>query len=88
MERSRVVVRGRVQGVTFRASCAQEARRRGVAGWVANRPDGSVEAVFEGPPDDVAAMVAWCRTGPPAARVEGVDVMTEDAQGEQGFEDR
>ena len=82
------MVRGRVQGVSFRFSCAQEARARGVAGWVANQPDGSVEAVFEGDPDDVAAMVAWCRTGPPAARVEGVDVVDEDVRGEQGFEDR
>lgn len=83
-----MVVTGRVQGVFFRASCAQEARRRGVSGWVANEPDGSVQAVFEGDPDEVAAMVDWCRTGPPAARVAGVEAVAEAPSGEQGFEER
>jgi acylphosphatase len=69
-----VVVEGRVQGVFFRASCAREARRLGLSGFVRNRADGAVEAEFEGRPDEVEAMVAWCRQGPPSARVEDVTV--------------
>jgi acylphosphatase len=67
-----VVVSGRVQGVFFRASCQQEAERRGVAGWVANEPDGSVRAWFEGPTAGVDAMCEWCRHGPPGALVDRV----------------
>jgi acylphosphatase len=67
-----VTVRGRVQGVGYRAWVEHEALRRGLDGWVRNRRDGSVEAAFAGPPDLVAAMVAACRRGPPSARVEGV----------------
>jgi acylphosphatase len=70
--RTRVVVEGRVQGVFFRDSCRTEALRAGVTGWVRNRPDGSVEAEFEGDAAAVAAMVAWCRTGPPRAEVTKV----------------
>ncbi len=88
MIRRRVVVRGRVQGVFFRASCAQEAAARRVAGWVSNEPDGSVAAAFEGQPDDVAAMVEWCRVGPPFAVVEGVEVTDEEPRGEQRFDVR
>ncbi len=69
-----MVVRGRVQGVWFRESCRHEADRLGVAGWVANRSDGTVEAELEGPLDAVARLVAWCRRGPPAADVTGIDV--------------
>jgi acylphosphatase len=69
-----VVIEGRVQGVFFRASCAREARRLGLGGFVRNRADGAVEAEFEGPPEEVEAMVAWCRKGPPSARVEDVKV--------------
>ncbi|MET0144600.1 MAG: acylphosphatase [Ilumatobacteraceae bacterium] len=65
---------GRVQGVWFRESCRREAIARDVAGWVRNRMDGTVEAVFEGPEPAVAEMVAWCRMGPPRAAVTGVDV--------------
>jgi len=68
-----VMVRGRVQGVGYRAWVEHEALRRGLDGWVRNRRDGNVEAVFAGPPDAVAAMVAACRRGPPSARVEAVD---------------
>jgi acylphosphatase len=68
-----VMVRGRVQGVGYRAWVEHEALRRGLDGWVRNRRDGNVEAVFAGPPDAVAAMVAACRRGPSSARVEGVD---------------
>ena len=69
-----VKVHGDVQGVTFRATCQEEARARGVAGWARNEPDGTVSAWFEGPRQDVEAMVQWCHRGPRAARVAGVDV--------------
>jgi acylphosphatase len=85
LERRRVVVHGQVQGVWFRDSCRAEAVQRGVAGWVRNRADGSVEAVFEGSPDAVSALVAWCRTGPPRARVERVDIADELPEGLSGF---
>ena len=68
-----VMVRGRVQGVGYRAWVEHEALRRGLDGWARNRRDGSVEAVLAGPPDAVATMVAACRRGPSSARVEGVD---------------
>ena len=67
--RRRVVVHGRVQGVFFRDSCRREAQARGVAGWITNRPDGAVEAVFEGEPDAVGALVDFCRRGPRGAEV-------------------
>jgi acylphosphatase len=69
----RVVIRGRVQGVGFRAWVEREAIRRALEGWARNRRDGSVEAVFYGPPDAVAAMIEACRRGPSPARVEAVD---------------
>lgn len=69
-----VVVHGVVQGVGFRAACAREARRLGVAGWVRNRDDGSVEADLQGLPAAVDRLLAWCRVGPAGARVEGVEV--------------
>jgi acylphosphatase len=80
-----VVVRGDVQGVGFRASCARRARDLHVAGSVRNRADGAVEAVFEGTPEAVEAMVGWCRDGPPMARVSAVDVHDEAPVGEHGF---
>jgi acylphosphatase len=83
--RRRAVIYGRVQGVWFRGATEEQARSRGVDGWVRNRPDGSVEAVFEGPPDAVAALLAFVRRGPPAARVERVDEQEEAPQGERGF---
>ncbi len=69
----RVVVRGRVQGVFFRDSTRRAAESRGVAGWVRNREDGTVEAWFEGDADAVEAMVRWARSGPPRAEVAAVD---------------
>ena len=72
--RRRVVVIGRVQGVFFRGSTEDEARARGVDGWVRNRRDGSLEAVFEGSPDAVEALVEFCRRGPRWAQVEKVEV--------------
>lgn len=83
--RSRVVVHGHVQGVFFRDSARREAEARGVVGWISNRPDGAVEAVFEGDPGDVAALVEFCRRGPRGADVDSVDERTEDAEGLTGF---
>jgi acylphosphatase len=84
--RRRVRVHGRVQGVWFRGATQARARALGLAGWVRNRPDGSVEAVFEGGRDGVEAALAFCRTGPPAARVEGVEVVEEPPEGLRGFD--
>jgi acylphosphatase len=88
MMRRRVVVRGRVQGVFFRDACRQRAASHRVAGWIRNRPDGAVEAVFEGEPEAVEAMTRWCRSGPPRAEVEQVEVADESPTGDQGFEVR
>lgn len=81
----RVMVHGHVQGVFFRDSTRREAERRGVAGWIANRPDGAVEAVLEGPPDGVEAVIAFCREGPRGAQVERVDVEERKAEGLRSF---
>jgi acylphosphatase len=79
-------VTGRVQGVSYRAATASEARRLGVVGWVRNRADGSVELEAEGPDDRVAALLAWCAQGPPAARVAAVAVEERSPTGgEAGF---
>ena len=83
--RKRVVVSGRVQGVNFRSECTRAARAGGVSGWVRNRPDGRVEAVFEGEAGAVARMVSWCEVGPRLAAVRGVDVHDEVPTGESGF---
>lgn len=83
--RRRVVVHGRVQGVFFRDSLRRLAERNGVSGWARNTPDGTVEAVFEGEPDDVERLVSFARTGPPDASVEGVDVREEEPEGLSGF---
>lgn len=84
--RAHVVVSGLVQGVCFRYATEKEADRRGVSGWVRNLPDGRVEAVFEGEEEAVEGMIAFCRTGPPAARVDGVEVRREAPSGAyQGF---
>lgn len=73
-KRVRVTIRGRVQGVGFRAHCQREAQLAGVRGWVRNQWDGSVEALFQGPADAVDRMVAWCHDGPRMADVESVEV--------------
>ena len=70
----RVVIRGRVQGVGYRMWAEQEALRHDLEGWVRNRRDGTVEAVFSGPEQDVEAMLAACRRGPRGAHVEALDV--------------
>jgi acylphosphatase len=83
--RRRVVVHGNVQGVFFRDSTEDEASSKGVAGWVRNRDDGTVEAVFEGDEDAVDAMVEFCRSGPSKADVEDVEVADEEPEGLDGF---
>jgi acylphosphatase len=83
-----VIVHGFVQGVWFRESCRRQASALGVSGWVRNRADGTVEAHFEGLERAVAQAVAWCRSGPPAAEVTGVDVTAEEPEGALGFQVR
>jgi acylphosphatase len=86
VKRVRVRIHGRVQGVFFRAEARSRAESLGIAGWVRNAPDGSVEALFEGEPDRVDSMVEWCRRGPSGAHVNGVEVFEEEAgQAERGF---
>ncbi len=80
-------IEGRVQGVWFRESMRSEAERLGVTGWVRNRPDGSVEAVVQGPDAAVDALVEWAHRGPPRAQVARV-VLTEAAGHFRGFEKR
>jgi acylphosphatase len=85
MTRAHVRIRGRVQGVFFRAEAQARAQSLGVGGWIRNTPEGSVEAVFEGEEERVASMVDWCRRGPAGARVDDVEVEREEPAGEQGF---
>jgi acylphosphatase len=80
-----VVARGRVQGVFFRDTIRNAAEREGVAGWVRNNPDGTLEAVFEGEPDAVERLVAISREGPPGARVQALEVHDEPDEGIGGF---
>jgi acylphosphatase len=81
----RVVIGGRVQGVFFRDSCARRARSEAVDGWIRNRPDGRVEAWFEGRPQAVEKLVGWCRQGPPRAAVTDVAVSPDSPAGLEGF---
>jgi len=83
-----VRIEGRVQGVWYRGWAVDEAERRGLCGWVRNRSDGSVEALFIGPEALVAEMVAACRRGPPAARVSNVVETPAQDDGSQGFRQR
>jgi acylphosphatase len=85
MIRRRVVVHGYVQGVFFRDSTRRLAQQHGVAGWVSNRADGAVEAVFEGEDEAVGRLVAFMREGPRGAQVERVEVSEQEPAGETGF---
>jgi acylphosphatase len=84
----RVVVHGSVQGVFFRDTTRRKAKQRGVRGWVRNRDDGTVEALFEGDPEAVETMVAFAREGPRGASVDQVDVSDADPEGGGGCEIR
>jgi acylphosphatase len=86
VKRVRVRIHGRVQGVFFRAETRSRAESLGLAGWVRNAPDGSVEALFEGDPVRVDSMVEWCRRGPSGAHVNEIELLEEEAgQAERGF---
>ena len=85
MIRRRVVVTGYVQGVYFRETTRRRALQAGVSGWVRNRPDGAVEAVFEGEREAVERLVAFCKEGPRGARVDRVDVAAEEPERLDGF---
>jgi acylphosphatase len=85
VKRVRAQVTGRVQGVMFRDSCRREAGRLGVVGWVRNEPDGSVLLEAEGDEPDVDTLVAWCRSGPPGARVSDVSTHEVPAEGGDDF---
>ena len=84
----RARIEGRVQGVWFRSWTVQEATKRGLAGWVRNRRDGSVEALFAGPQASVRDMVDACRSGPPSAQVDKVVTEPADLPDEAGFHQR
>ncbi len=85
MVRRHVLVYGFVQGVGFRFAVEREALSRAVSGWARNHPDGTVEAVFEGEPEDVESLVDFCRRGPRGAAVERVDVEADSPEGLTGF---
>jgi acylphosphatase len=85
MRRVHVEVSGRVQGVFYRATCAERARELGLSGWVRNGSSGGVEAEFEGDEQRVETIVAWCRIGPAMARVDSVQVREEPLTGERAF---
>ncbi len=87
MKTQRLQIEGRVQGVWFRESMCREAERLGVAGWVRNRPDGSVEAVIQGSAEAVDTLIEWARTGPPLARVDRIELGETDGRF-SGFEKR
>jgi len=84
----RVLIHGKVQGVWFRAWTEQEATKRGLRGWVRNRTDGTVEAVFAGPEASVRDMIAVCHDGSPAAQVAAVEEFAAEEPGTAGFEMR
>jgi acylphosphatase len=88
MRRVHVLVRGTVQGVGYRYSMRGVAEAAGVAGWVRNRPDGSVESEVEGAPAAVDAVLAWMAAGPPGAHVDEIATVAIDSVGERGFEVR
>lgn len=82
MKRIRVFISGRVQGVFFRAAARRAAADLNLTGWVRNMEDGRVEAVFEGTDANVAKMLTWCKTGPPAAVVKNIEINEENYTGD------
>ncbi len=86
--RQRVIVHGRVQGVWFRGTTRERALALGVAGWACNRPDGTLEAVFEGEAEAVERLVSFCETGPRGAAVTRAERFEEQPEGLAGFEAR
>jgi acylphosphatase len=90
MMRTHVIISGRVQGVFFRSETKNMADQLGLTGWVKNRPDGKVEAVFEGPKEQVLKMLDWCKKGPISAKVEKVERTRDKVEKEEyrGFEIR
>jgi len=84
MKRLQIIIRGRVQGVFYRASTRDEARQLGLHGWVRNLPDGSVEVLAEGPEVQLLQLLRWCRQGPPAARVDQAIPAWDEPRGELG----
>jgi acylphosphatase len=84
----RLRIHGRVQGVFYRGWSVAAARALGLRGWVRNRRDGSVELLFQGEAEQVETMIALCRTGPPAARVERVEVAEDEEEAPSGFAER
>jgi len=85
IRRAHVIVRGRIQGVGYRYATRSRAASLGVGGWVRNRVDGNVEAVFEGAAERVELLLRWCREGPSAAYVDEIEVEWQEPTGEQGF---
>ncbi len=85
VQRVRLVIFGRVQAVWYRGWTVDEATARGLDGWVRNRRDGTVEAVFQGAPEVVEAMIEACRQGPPAARVTNIERFDHEAPIPPGF---
>lgn len=85
--RAHVIISGKVQGVFFRAETRRAALAKGVNGWVKNQPDGTVEAVFEGPEEAVVSMLEWCKKGSPGSRVKDIDVSWDaDQKAFSGFD--
>jgi acylphosphatase len=80
--RAHLIITGIVQGVFFRMETQRAANKYGVNGWVRNQRDGSVEAVVEGPKENVESLIEWCRHGPPRATVNDVDIDWEEYRGE------
>jgi acylphosphatase len=80
--RAHVIINGRVQGVFFRMETLKEAEKLGISGWVKNKQDGNVEAVFEGKKTLIDSMIEWCRKGPPASRVDNININWEPYTGE------
>lgn len=88
MQTVRLIIKGKVQGVFYRASAKEQAERLHIRGWVRNTEDGHVECLVSGPDDRVNRFIAWCRQGPSAAHVTGVDVYPSDEQQLDGFQIR